>query len=208
MRLRTVGIAIVVFLVASSSVPAAEPFTHNFDLYGDYNQYLYSATGALVATESSWPDGPTHYWKPASAGVWGHVTYRYELPFVIEQATLYANILALSGSAQTRLDVSTDGTNWTTVASGYIDRPSQSPINVSDILRGSDTAYLRGSIYVGSGSTMYAQFLRTTANPDGWHKVPHVYHFEATNVPEPATVTLLVVGMIGLVVRRRRRVSA
>ncbi len=204
---RLIGGTMVGMLCVSvlSAAAYGEVFVHNFDMDEGYTEYLHSVENASVFTENYWPDGPTIYWKPDSVGVWGHVTYRYELPFVIEQASVYANILAISGSAQTHLDVSPDGTNWTTVASGYIDRPSLAPIDVSDILRSSATAYVRGSIYVGSGSTIYAQFLRTTANIDGWHQVPYVYNFEATDVPEPASLLLLLSGFGGLMVRFRQR---
>ena len=206
MNVRTCCTAVLLCCAVLVSTGRAEQtFEHNFDLYGDYTEYLHSATGASVDYEYGWPGGPTVYWKPDSVGVWGHVTYRYELPFAIEQASVYANILAISGSAQTHLDVSPNGTNWTTVASGYIDRPSLAPIDVSDILQGSDTAYVRGSIYVGSGSTIYAQFLRTTANADGWHQVPHVYNFEATNVPEPGTGMVLLAGLSMIAMKRRLR---
>ncbi len=130
------------------------------------------------------------------------MTYRYDLSFAIEEASVYANSVA-GPFAPAHLDVSPDGLNWTTVASGYNDRPSLSPIDVSDILRGSDTAFVRGSISAG------AQFLRTTGNADGWHKVPHVYEFRAEGadpVPEPsALIVWTLLGALGIAVGWWRR---
>ncbi len=94
------------------------------------------------------------------------------------------------------LDVSPDGNTWTNVIAGEPGR--YNPIDVSDILIGSNTAYVRARLYqeyTTSVNYRVAQFMRTDIN-DQWFLAPNVYEFRA--VPEPATILTLMIGMLGI----------
>lgn len=193
-RKKTFLMAAGVLVVAFPSQARAEMFTHNFDMFQDYNQYLYSTKNAQVRTEG---DGVTRYWCPTGSGVNAEVIYGYTLQFPIQSASLYACLLAINASATTYLDVSPDATTWTTVGSGYL-HPPLSPIDVSDILRGSESAYVRARLYSSSSST-YAQFIRTAP----YIHAPDVYQFQASDTPEPSTLALLCGGLIALALGRK-----
>ncbi|MBN2477355.1 MAG: PEP-CTERM sorting domain-containing protein [Pirellulales bacterium] len=187
---------ISVFVFGMMGVNAsAAIFVDNFDLYGDYTQYLDSTDNARVYTEGYWPAGPTHYWAPISRSDWGEVVYKYDLPFSIESASIDASILALTwhdSTAEGYLDVSPNGVDWTQVLTAglnsFID-----PIDVTSYLAGSDTAYIRARLR-SRNSPIGAQFLRTTPNPNNPQtQAPEVYEFRAEGanvVPEPSTFVI------------------
>jgi hypothetical protein len=154
-------------------------------MFDNYNEYLVSATNAQVVTE--W-DGVTRYWCPSATGIDAEVVYGYDVGFAIETASVYAFLIAIdTPTSWVYLDVSPDMTNWTTVGSGYL-HPPLTPIDVSDILKGSQTAYVRARMK-SNITPIYAQFVRT--NPG--HFSPNVYKFDATGnnaVPEPASVAV------------------
>lgn len=190
------GLAVGIVLTLSQAAHASL-FVHNFDMHGDYQQYLYSTTNAFVLNEGQ-AGNPTVYWSPTQANGWGEIIYKYDLPFSVTQASIYASILAISANSQTYLDVSPDGVDWETVESGYV-HPPLTPVDISGILEGSSTAFVRARLlsdFVGGYS--YAQFLRTYE--DSIHMAPNIYEFRA--VPEP-TLVGVVLG-IALLLKRRR----
>ncbi len=189
--------AVVVSITAHSA--HAGEFVHNFDMHGDYLQHLYSATNAFVLSEGQ-PGNPTMYWSPTQANIWGEVIHKYDLEFVITEASFFANILAISSGAQTFLDVSPDGQEWTTVASGYV-HPPLAPIDLTSILAGSNTAFIRARLWSDFvGSVSYAQFLRTYQ--DSLFAAPGVYEFRA--VPEP-NLGAIAIGLYFCISRYRTR---
>lgn len=188
---------IVSVLGLFGSIAHASLFVHNFDMHGDYQQYLNSTTNAFVLNEGQ-AGNPTVYWAPSEANVWGNVVYKYDLPFSITEASIYGTTLAITPASQAHLDVSPDGVSWHTVASGSVSVPGV-PIDISSILENSNTAYVRARLlsdYVGGFS--YAQFLRTYE--DSPNMVPNIYEFRA--VPEP-TLAGMALG-IALFLKRRR----
>jgi hypothetical protein len=191
-------LAVVFASLAAASVEAGTVFTHNFDMRGDYNQYLDSAINAIVNTEGAFPD--VTYWAPSQANVWAEITYRYDLPFQVDTASIYANIHSFpqfDSGARAFLDVSADGTSWTTVESVYVENRNPIPIDISAILSGSTTAFVRARLLESSsGGTIHlAQFLRTTNDPQ--LQSPNVYQFQATAVvPEPASLICWAVGSV------------
>ena len=182
----------------TTSTADAALFVHNFDMHGDYSEYLHLTTNAFVLNEGQ-PGNPTVYWSPTQANVWGEIIYKYELPFAVTQASVYGSILAISDNSRAFLDVSADGLNWTTIESGSLG-PPLTPIDVSAILQSSQTAYVRSRLYSDYvGGFSYAQFLRTYE--DSPNMVPNIYEFRA--VPEPAFLTLCVLGLVVIVKRFR-----
>ena len=82
-------------IVLSSQAPAGPVFTHNFDMRGNYTQYLYSTTNAFVNNEApSFPD--VYYWAPTQDNTWAEIVYRYDLGFQIGGASTQTYILSTS----------------------------------------------------------------------------------------------------------------
>jgi len=76
----------LVVLFTNSALATIE-FVHNFDMYGDYNEYLFSTTNAQVRNE-----GSTKYWCTQTTNSWSDIIYKYDLPFSVDQASLRCNI--------------------------------------------------------------------------------------------------------------------
>ena len=187
----------LVVLFTNSALATIE-FVHNFDMYGDYNEYLFSTTNAQVRNE-----GSTKYWCTQTTNSWSDIIYKYDLPFSVDQASLRCNIYLYPyrEGSQGFVDVSADGNTWTTVASGQLSiNPVWINVDISSILKGSNTAYVRSRLY-SVGWNIYAQFLRTHL-PDPNYRYPNIYEFRASPVPEPLTLSLLVLG--GMAMLRRR----
>src|ERR1039458_1273732 len=94
----TVKILATVSIVLFSLFPSishATTFTNNFDMYGNYSQYLYSTTNAQVWNEvPSFPD--VYYWAPITNGVTGTVEYRYQFSTPITSASIFASLVTAS----------------------------------------------------------------------------------------------------------------
>ena len=124
------------------------------------------------------------------------VIYRYDLPFGITHASVYGNLIPSLNydlHAQVLLDVSSDGSTWTNVASGYV-HPPLTPIDISSILSGSHSAYVRARMYQEYDTSVdyrVAQFLRTDYRTflGGGFAAPNVYEFRASSAPAPAPPT-------------------
>jgi len=193
----------------TNNTTAETVFTDNFDMRGNYTQYLFSTSNAIVSNEApSFPD--VTYWAPNQDNVWAEIVYRYNLPFTIDTASIYANLMSFPGydpAAQAYLDISPDGVNYATVEQGYVENRQPQPINISSLLKGSSTAYVRARLFesVHFGSIRYSQFLRTTDDPQ--LQSPNVYQFQAVSIPEPSTYALALAGLAcsGYSMFRRRR---
>lgn len=182
-------------------------FVHNFDMDGDYSQYLYSTTNAQVLHEiggQGWPQGwNVAYWCPIQNGVWAEIIYKYDLSFTITSASLHGNVyLAPSGfgdlNGKGYIDVSPDGTQWTTIATGqHAYDPTIFTIDLSQILSGSSTAYIRARLYTenspSSNKYRCSQFLRTVMDLSDL-RTPNLYEFRS--VPEPTVIGLLTIGIL------------
>ncbi len=175
-------------------------FVVNFDMDGNYNQYLYSVTNAKVWDERA--NGlPVRYRAPTTTGVWGEVVYKYDLSFQIGTASLYANLLANRPGDQTFVDVSADGVNYTTVESGYVHPLTTPPyslpvLDLSSILHGSTTAYVRARLFGQqlNSNIFSSQFLRT-ADDEPFFQAPYVYQFQADPVPVPTPPGIVLAGL-------------
>lgn len=175
-------------LAMGGSLASASVFVHNFDMNGDYSQFLLQTVDAKVWDER--PNGfPVRYWAPTATGLEGQVIYQYDLPFAAKQATLYANTLPNLGIGHVELDVSPDGVGWTTVQSGYVHPEANPPyslpkLDLSDLLRDSSTAFVRARMMGQqlNSDIFSAQFLRT-ADDVPWFQAPYVYQFWASSEP-------------------------
>jgi hypothetical protein len=170
-------IAVSVALLAIGS--KAQAFTHNFDMFGDYTQYLYSATGVQVVTETIEDRLECRYWQSGTQP--GEVTYKYDLPFEVTQASWFGFFEGAAWGGQARILASPDGTNWTVFASGSSGDPPYDRYALSPILQGSSIAFIRAEL------SPYSQFARTSIGTP--ILAPNVYEFWA--IPEPATACLL-----------------
>lgn len=150
------------------------------------DKYLHVTKNAILNNETPYSD--VWYWAPAEVNKWAEIVFRYDLPFAVHTAAVHANInsfyVNFDPGAKAYLDVSADGEHWTTVAERHTER-NPAPFDVSDILRGSHTAFIRGRLYETKhfGSVHYAQFLRTTN--DRALQSEHVYQFRAQAVDAP-----------------------
>lgn len=187
-----VTVELIAVLIASLTIGVkAQAFVHNFDMFGDYTQYLYSATGVQVVTETIEDRLECRYWQSGTQQ--GEVTYKYDLPFEITQASWFGFFEGAAWGGQARILASPDGTNWTVFASGSSGNPPYSRYDLSTILQGSSTAFIRAEL------SPYSQFARTSIGTP--ILAPNVYEFQA--IPEPATACL-VLAVSALAIRRRR----
>jgi len=171
-------------LLFTASIQGAS-FNANFDMYGDYNQYLYSTTNAQVYTEGL---NSARYWAPTQVGVEGDIIYHFRTDFIIQNASFYATSLAntfADASAETYLDVSPDLTNWTTVGSGYL-HPPLSSIDITSYVAGGQDIYIRSRLY-SQNLVIAPQFLRTNP-PDPLLNTPNVFNLSATGTPLPTNI--------------------
>jgi len=202
--IRQVTIATVAFLFLASHGRAAD-FTHSFNLYGDWTEYLVSTTNTEVYTE--YIAGQSTYWRSTPANAWGEVVYHFPLPFSLTQASLDTMIAAFTvdafGSwadpgAEAYLDISPDGSNWTTVLQAYPGNGGHrfGPGNITPIVDGSTDVYVRSRLYSTKNwyadGAIFAQFVRT--NPG----TPNRAEFEFTAsgeqgppvIPEPSALLI------------------
>jgi hypothetical protein len=168
-------------------------------MLGDYNQYLYSATNAMVADEYWGPGWDVKYWCPSYCNTWASIVYKYDLPFNITQAYVSGKLdifpqHEVGGFCDANLEVSPDGVSWTRIEEGH--NPAFQLRDVSSVLQGSTTAFVRVNLI--AASLIDAQFARTDSLN---YRAPIIYEFQA--VPEPASIGLFLLS--GWVISRYRR---
>lgn len=160
-------------------------FVHNFDMFGDYNHYLFSATNAHVSDEYLGGQLECRYWTVSQPGAWGEITYKYDLPFQITGASWYGFFMGdMWGDfsrGQAEIHASPDGVNWTLVSSGNSGDPSYTSHDLTGVLLGSRTAFIRARLRHTWGSP-WAQFARTSVGTP--ILAPDVYEFRATGICE------------------------
>lgn len=208
----TIGVlAFFVALVTLHTSTAAGSSTHiGFDLYDSpVAGSLYSVNNATLTSEGNF-FGAARYWMPASSGVEGQVTYHYDAPFAIDNATLFtrANVFYQAfndPAAYVAVDVSPNGTNWTEVfilsMSNPILTPDQEPVDVGAILLGSDEVFVRGRMFVSANkSTIISQWLRTTTpgSDAAWPLGRDEFSLDISSVPEPSSFVLAALGLVAL----------
>jgi hypothetical protein len=192
------SIVAVVSLLPCFTTARADPFVDNFDMFADYSHYLYSATNATVRSEYLSGQLECRYWTVSQPSVWGEITYRYDLPFQIAQASWFGFFEGPQWGGQAQILASPDGTNWTLVASGSSGNPPYVPIDLTDIFLDSNAAFIRARLYNNAGPP-FAQFARTSVGTP--ILAPNVYEFQA--VPEPGTLSLLAIGSSVFLKRKR-----
>lgn len=204
------------FLVAISNVASASlTYQKEINLSEPFGKNPFATESAFLRIESFGPG--VHYWQPTTANLVGIVTYKFDVPFIIQTASIKAAITAYTfGSdanfdpgAMTYLDVSTDNVNWTNIASQTPSNATGSgivgPFDITPHVMGEDTVYIRSRMFMSRnyGGFGTSQFMRSTP-PFGSGL------FSATAVPEPTTVviwTILGVGLgMSLTTRRHRRI--
>lgn len=204
---------LILFSVTGAMASAAE-FDVSFNLRDDHQQYLDSFSDAVVWHESIIPG--TIYWRPEHEDVWGEIVYRFPFGQPIRDAELRANLACFCGGggepnfdsgAQAHLDVSTDGTAWTTIVSltqGNGGLSSSFGGDITPIVAGSDEAFVRARL-LGTRShfsegPIYAQFVRTARSDVAGGRPQFV--LTGTTVPEPATSIYLLLALFSLALGR------
>ena len=109
-----------IILGAGNPVPcySQQVFHHGFNLYGNWRQYLASATNAEVYSEVY--AGDATFWRPTVAATEGRIIYHFPLSNNVSTATLTAGIAVWTTGdafpydpgAYAYLDVSRNGTDW------------------------------------------------------------------------------------------------
>jgi len=210
---RHVGIikcAALALALFSAVADAATTFSHHFNLYGNWSQYLYSSTNAAVYAEQA--AGSATFWRPTQLNVPGEVIYRFQLPNTISSATLAASIAVWTTGdafpydpgAYAYLDVGSDGSTWHNLDGRYANHGggSYGPYDITSYVGGTQEVWVRarlmGTVAWPVDGPIFSQFLRTYPGAS-----PDIFALDATMVPEPSTAVLLIGGTL-LVFRRRR----
>lgn len=184
---RSLTLALLAAIVlASHSV--ADTFTQDLSLALPFAQNPFFVQDAFLREESFGPH--VRYWQPSAPNVVGIVTYKFDLPFSIQTAQLATGISSYTigsdfnydSNAETYLDVSTDNTNWTTIASqtnlNAVGSGIAGPWDISSIVAGSNVVYARSRMLTTTNYAGFApsQFMRQGA-PYGGN------NFTASGVP-------------------------
>jgi hypothetical protein len=170
--MKTVLLATLTILAAAGS-GYAEQFVHNFDMNGDYNEFLYETTNARLYDER--PAGLlVRYWGPTNANEMGSITYHYQFDSPISTSSVFANIIPFNSSSEVWLDVSADGVNFTNLFNGVGGPGLQPPMigspppgyDLTSILSGSKSAYIRARLLTNSagGTISFSQFFAVFTN--------------------------------------------
>lgn len=206
--------SLILMLIATTGSRAAALvpiFSHQFNLYGNWSQYLQSAVNAEVYSERQ--AGSATFWRPTVQNTVGVITYRFPLPNSVNTATLAASmavwttgdVFAYDPGAQAYLDVSKDGATWHNLDGRYANQGggSYGPYDISPYVAGSNEIWVKARI-TGTRSwysdgLIFSQFLRTSLGSGD-----DVFSLQATLVPELSTPILCGGIVLILLIRRRK----
>ena len=144
---------------------ATPPSIIAFDLFAPNQPKPFYINGIVLGTESN-----IRYWKPAVAGQWGEIVYRFQFRHPIKAVTLTARLAvwrSMDPTAEAMLYVSSDGKTWSEIARLNQGREISSyddPVTIDAPLVGQRTIYVRAVLRSGRGGAIYAQFLRSYTN--------------------------------------------
>lgn len=198
------------WILTSMGTANAVEFSHRFNLHDDFTQYLKSQTGAGVFDDPV--SQGVKYWIPTQAGEWGEVVYEFPVGFQIEKAELDTGIASFGVfdlGAEAHLDVSPDGTNWTTVMSRTSannlpdNHYAYGPGDISSIVEGSESIFVRSRLLSTqthwTGQSFYAQFMRgdTNYSPAVVDGGLPTFSISASAPPEPPPISVFDRDMAG-----------
>jgi len=171
-------------------------YSQNFTLTDPFGMSPASVQNAFLRTEAF--GSPVRYWQPSAANVWGEVTYRFDIPFTINTASMFMSasaFLGFDGGAQSYVDVSTNNIDYSTVlfAGPAYGGGEAGPGDISSLVAGSDVVFVRSRLLMTQdfGSFSSAQFLR--GDPGA------TFGLSAIAIPEPSAAVLLGMMVICLV---------
>lgn len=173
---------LAVVVAGAASIARGTSFVDEVNLTsGQVGDYFHEAENAAVFDEYFGGGWHRAYWAVTASHTWGSITYRYELPFEISEASLTTAIYCHHGYdplAEGRIEISPDGVEWTTLhtVTPYVPPGDQGGAGghtlIGDILAGSSTAYIRAWLYQEmsvSGSFQPIQFNRCAPGDPGYN---------------------------------------
>jgi hypothetical protein len=141
-------------------------FDLNSDQHEDYLDRSFTRNAHIWEEERH----GIRYWGPDDDRQPFEVVYRIPCGFPVHSAVLYASLTLAVADATGVLEVSSDPRKgWAEVTRGWTIFPSGGPVDISHLVRGASTIYVRARMKGrddGQGRAM-AQFLRTSTLPDG-----------------------------------------
>jgi hypothetical protein len=162
------------FLTLQASRLVGNTFTQELNLAQPFGQNPFYVQDASLYHDNFSPF--VRYWGPLAPNVEGIVTYKFDVPFNIVTAQFVAGITAYTlGSdanydpnASIYLDISTDNSDWTTVASqtnqNAVFSGISGPFDISSLVVGSNVVYARARMLMTTNYTFgTSQFLRQGA---------------------------------------------
>ncbi len=165
----------------------AEEFVHNFDMDGDYAQYLHRVEGMRVWTEVVRGNArPARYWGPRNTDVPGVLVYRYVFKKPIQSASIRANLLTNTSTDKVSMEVSSTATDYVLITNTSQHPAIYPPYQVTEFdltptVLGKTSVFIRVTLQGTRRDYTIAscQFLRTAKDLPHF-KAPHVYEFKAT----------------------------
>ena len=177
MKAATYLIGTLIGVVLGTGTPVSchsqQLFHHGFNLYGNWSQYLESATNTEVYSERY--AGNATFWRPTAAATEGEIVYHFPLSNHVSTATLTAGIAVWTTGdafpydpgAYAYLDVSANGTVWTNLDGRYANHGggSSGPYDITPYVQNSTEIWVRARLlgtttWYGDG-LIFSQFLRT-----------------------------------------------
>ena len=211
-----ITVAALTALVSLITVSNAFDFSYGYKTIYDANADLY-VFGTANVRKYTEPFGspPALYWGPTANSVTGLLTMRFDFSAPTTLINLQADLASFNfaggggtGSGASSLWASTNGSTWTLL----LDNPTPATIdsyktyqqNVPAALLGATSFYVQTRLIVqGAPNTNYTdgQFSRSDTN-----RITDVFHINASVVPEPTSVLLLMSGAVLFMQRRSLRI--
>ena len=160
---------IVASLVATSACSAE--YSQVLSMVDQFMINPFEMSNAEIYQDDFAPN--VRYWGPTTPNVDGFVTLKFDVPFAIQNASVIAGVTAYTvgsdanfdSNAATYLDVSTDNSTWTTVASqtntNAVGSGISGPWDLSSLVSGSNVVYVRARMFMTTDDWFSpAQFMR------------------------------------------------